>query len=173
MISSGRLGARPQKNDAKVKPVTEAMRSRLRPKRFASHPVIGRMIAFATRYDVSAQVASSGVADRFPAMCGNETLTTVVSSTSMNVPNITATAMSQGLTDGVDTLEFMLGISCVMWEGTQRHKATKTQRKAASKNFYCGLSLCLRGFVSLCSFHFTRTFTTTDIPGRSWCSLSC
>ena len=30
-------------------------------------------------------------------MCGSDTLTTVVSSTSMNVANITETAMSQGL----------------------------------------------------------------------------
>src|SRR3954466_11898200 len=97
MISSGRLGARPQKNDARVKPVTEAMRRRLRPKRFASQPVMGKMIAFATRYDVSAQVASSGVAEREPAMCGNETLTTVVSSTSMKVLIITAEATSHGL----------------------------------------------------------------------------
>ena len=43
------------------------------------------MIALATRYDVSAHVASSIVADRLPAMCGSDTLTTVVSSTSMKV----------------------------------------------------------------------------------------
>src|SRR3954468_454575 len=97
MINSGRFGARPQKNDARVKPVTEAMRRRLRPKRFASQPVMGKMIAFATRYDVNAQVASSGVAERLPAMCGSETLTTVVSSTSMKVLIITAEATSHGL----------------------------------------------------------------------------
>ena len=45
-------------------------------------------------------MASSTVADRLPAMCGSDTFTTVVSSTSMNVPNITATAMIQGLTCG-------------------------------------------------------------------------
>ena len=48
------------------------------------------MIALATRYDVSAHVASSTVADMLPAMCGSDTLTTVVSSTSMNVANMTA-----------------------------------------------------------------------------------
>ena len=69
----------------------------MRPKRLASQPVIGRMIAFATRYDVSAHVASSMVADRLPAMCGSDTFTTVVSSTSMKVANITETAISQGL----------------------------------------------------------------------------
>ena len=56
------------------------------------------MMALATRYDVSAHVASSMDADRLPAMCGSDTLTTVVSSTSMKVANITETAMSQGLT---------------------------------------------------------------------------
>ena len=43
------------------------------------------MIAFATRYEVSAQVDSSMVAERLPAMWGSDTLTTVVSSTSMKV----------------------------------------------------------------------------------------
>ena len=80
-----------------MKPVIDAISSRFRPKTPASQPVIGRMMALATRYDVNAQVASSTVADRFPAICGSETFTTVVSSTSMNVANITDSAMSQGL----------------------------------------------------------------------------
>src|SRR5437588_7520415 len=58
---------------------------------------MGRITAFATRYDVSAQVASSTLAERLPAICGSDTFTTVVSSTSMNVANITEMAMSQGL----------------------------------------------------------------------------
>src|SRR3989442_11746295 len=58
------------------------------------------MIAFATRYDVRAQVASSVEADRLPAMCGSETFTTVVSSTSIKVPNITAMATIHGFTSG-------------------------------------------------------------------------
>ena len=97
-ISVPSVGASPQRNDDTVKPTTDSISSRLRPKRVASQPVIGRMMALATRYDVSAQVASSMVADRLPAMCGSETFTTVVSSTSMKVANITETAMSQGLT---------------------------------------------------------------------------
>src|SRR2546425_8880445 len=68
------------------------------------------MMALATRYDVSAQVDSSIVADRLPAMCGSETFTTVVSSTSMKVANITAMAMIQGLTG--------LGGSGVMVQGS-------------------------------------------------------
>src|SRR5713101_5397345 len=96
-MSDPRLGASPQRNDEAVKPMTDAMSSRLRPNMLASHPVIGRMMAFATRYDVSTQVASSIVADRLPAMCGSDTFTTVVSSTSMKVANITETAISHGL----------------------------------------------------------------------------
>src|SRR5580765_4148893 len=56
------------------------------------------MMALATRYDVSAQVDSSTVAERLPAMCGSDTFTTVVSSTSMKVANMTATATIHGLT---------------------------------------------------------------------------
>src|SRR5262245_10217251 len=97
-MSAGRFGARPHRNDDVVKPMTDAISRFLRPNTLASHPVIGRMIAFATRYDVSTHVASSMVADRLPAMCGSDTLTTVVSSTSMNVANITEIAMIQGFT---------------------------------------------------------------------------
>ena len=95
-ISVPSVGARPHRNDAAVKPTTDSISRRLRPNVLASQPVIGRMIALATRYDVSAHVASSIVADRLPAMCGSDTFTTVVSSTSMKVANITETAMSQG-----------------------------------------------------------------------------
>src|SRR5579862_6789837 len=56
------------------------------------------MMALATRYDVRTQVTSSTVAERLPAMCGSDTFTTVVSSTSMKVQNITEMAMIQGLT---------------------------------------------------------------------------
>jgi hypothetical protein len=48
-ISSGRFGARPQRNDAIVKPATDVSSRRFLPKWFASQPVSGRMIAFATR----------------------------------------------------------------------------------------------------------------------------
>src|ERR1041385_930753 len=64
---------------------------------------MGRTIALATKYDVSAQVASSGVADKFPAMCGKDTFTTVVSKTSMNVATITAMTMIHGLISRRDT----------------------------------------------------------------------
>src|ERR1035441_10473962 len=76
---------------------------------------MGRMMALATRYEVSTQVASSTLAERLPAICGRETLTTVVSSTSMNVANMTAVATIQGLTcgcgsagDGIQSLVSMM-----------------------------------------------------------------
>ena len=43
------VGARPHRNDATVKPTTEPISSRFRPKTLASQPVIGRMMALATR----------------------------------------------------------------------------------------------------------------------------
>src|SRR5438128_2452442 len=100
ITSAGSVGASPQRKDEIVNPTTDAMSRFLRPKRLASHPVIGRMMALATRYDVSAHVASSAVTDRLPAIWGSDTFTTVVSSTSMNVANITEIAMIQGFTCG-------------------------------------------------------------------------
>src|SRR3954468_19738154 len=120
-ISEPSVGARPQRNDAAVKPTTESISRFLRPNMLASQPVIGRMIALATRYDVSAQVASSIVADSVPAMCGSDTFTTVVSSTSMNVANITETAMSHGLMCRCSVTRDLLEINrrCHRHAGTQ------------------------------------------------------
>ncbi len=42
-----------------VKPVTHSISMRRRPKRMASHPAMGRMMAFDTRYEVTTQVPSS------------------------------------------------------------------------------------------------------------------
>src|SRR5664279_654401 len=73
------------------------------------------MMALATRYEVSAQAASSVLTERLPAMCGSETLTTVVSSTSMKVANMTATATIHGLmagcgsvADGIQSLTYIM-----------------------------------------------------------------
>src|SRR5581483_12029660 len=112
-MSIPRLGARPQRKEESVKPETESSSRRFRPNRLASQPVMGRMIAFATRYDVSAQVASSMLAERLPAMCGSETFTTVVSSTSMKVANMTATATIQGLTG----FSALMASSCALRSG--------------------------------------------------------
>jgi hypothetical protein len=49
ITSKARFGAAPHMNDDSVNPATDSIRSRLRPNCDASQPVIGRMIAFATR----------------------------------------------------------------------------------------------------------------------------
>src|SRR5215813_1266926 len=51
-----RLGANPQSSELIVKIPRQLMKKRLRPKAPASQPVIGRMIAFDTRYEVRTQV---------------------------------------------------------------------------------------------------------------------
>ena len=54
-------------------------------------------MAFETRYEVTTQVPSSLVEARFPAICGIDTLTTVVSSTSIKVASITEKVTTHGL----------------------------------------------------------------------------
>src|ERR1019366_2083538 len=75
-----------------------------------NHAPMGRMMALATRYEVSTQVASSGVADRLPAMCGSATLATLVSSTSMKVASITVMATIHGLITGRNGITELLGV---------------------------------------------------------------
>src|SRR5271170_7918938 len=73
----------------------------------------GRMIALATRYAVSTQVASSCVAPRPPAMCGRATFAIEESSTSMNVASVTVMAMIHGLIrgrQGCSTVECRSGV---------------------------------------------------------------
>ena len=57
-------------------------------------PESGCMIALASEYELIAQVPSCGLTPRLPAMCGTDTLTIVMSSTSMNVANATAIVSS-------------------------------------------------------------------------------
>src|ERR1017187_662632 len=75
-----------------------------------NHAPMGRMMALATRYEVTTQVASSGVADRLPAMCGSATLATLVSSTSMKVASITVMAMIHGLMTGRNGMAGLFGV---------------------------------------------------------------
>ena len=63
----------------------------------AIQPLMGRMTALDTRYEVSTHVPSSWLTDRLPAMCGSDTLAMLVSSTSMNVAIVTTSAMAHGL----------------------------------------------------------------------------
>src|SRR5271165_6054156 len=67
-------------------------------------------------------------------MCGRETLTTVVSRTSMKVPNITATATIQGLTcgcaDAGDAMGSLLMIGRLTCGGCARVYALAVRRHA-------------------------------------------
>src|SRR6202163_3894920 len=94
---TSRLGANPQSKELTVKIPKQAMKKRFLPKVPASQPLIGRMMAFETRYDVRTQVLWSLLAPRLPAMYGRATLAMLVSRTSMNAASATTTAMSQGL----------------------------------------------------------------------------
>ena len=100
-----RLGAAPHANEATVKIATQDIRNRLRPNLSENQFDAGRMIAFATRYDVSTHVASSVVAESDPAIYGSATAAIDVSSTSMNVASITAAAISQGFTPASTTAD--------------------------------------------------------------------
>ena len=62
---------------------------------------MGMMMALETRYEVRTQVTSSRPALRLPWMWGRETLTTLMSMTSMKVGTITVMATSHLFTTGV------------------------------------------------------------------------
>ena len=91
------VGAIPHNNELAVNSVRQIRKKRLRPNSETSHPVIGRMIAFETRYEVRTQVLSSLLAPRLPAMCGSATLAMLVSSTSIKAASETTKAINQGL----------------------------------------------------------------------------
>src|ERR1700737_1004139 len=100
---SPKLGAKPQSKELTVKIPKQPMKKRFRPKAPASHPLMGRMMAFETRKDVNTHVLWSLLAPRFPAMYGSATLAMLVSRTSMNAASATTTAISQGLYLGRQT----------------------------------------------------------------------
>jgi hypothetical protein len=97
----GSVGAIPQSRELNVNSARQMIKNRFRPKRDTSHPVIGRMIALDTRYDVRTQVLSSLLAPMFPAMCGSATFAMLVSRTSMNAANDTTNAINQGFALGI------------------------------------------------------------------------
>src|SRR6185312_14037116 len=88
------LTARPQNVDIATNSSAETQKLRTSPKRRPIQPDSGCMIALASEYDEIAQVPSCGLTARLPAMCGTDTLTIVMSSTSMNVANATAIVSS-------------------------------------------------------------------------------
>src|SRR5580698_3354534 len=100
MMSWVRLSAVPHRNEHTVNIAMQMMKYRLRPNTSLSQPEIVSTMPLATRYEVSAQVASSLLEERLPAMCGSATLTIVVSRISMKAASVTATAIAQGLCAG-------------------------------------------------------------------------
>ena len=99
-ISSGRLVAIPHSSELSVNRTMHVMKNRLRPTNPAIQPLIGRMIALETRYDVNTQVLSSLVTPRLPAMWGSATLAMLVSRISMNAASATTIAIAQGFAFG-------------------------------------------------------------------------
>src|SRR5271165_6137991 len=67
------------------------------------------MIPAATRYDVTTHAISSTLAEKLPCMCGSETLTIELSSTSSTVPSITENAITHL------RVEENSWTSCVVW----------------------------------------------------------
>src|SRR5262245_59005478 len=87
-----RLGAAPVAPEVIVNAAVATMKSRLRPSRSVSHPETGRLMALATRNDVSTQVISSTPAESVPRMWSSATLAMVMSSMTRNVVIIVVTA---------------------------------------------------------------------------------
>src|SRR5580698_1877908 len=90
----------PQSKELTVKIARQDMKKRFRPKVLANQPLIGRMMAFETKYEVRTHVLWSLLAPRFPAIYGRATLAMLVSRTSMKAASATTTAISQGLNFG-------------------------------------------------------------------------
>src|SRR6266550_1582252 len=92
-----RLGAIPHSKELNVKKAIHAMKNRLRPTTPAIHPLIGKTMAFDTRYEVRTHVLSSLLTPRLPAMYGRATLAMLVSRISMNAAIATTLAIIHGL----------------------------------------------------------------------------
>ena len=74
----------------------------MRPMSLLIHPVMGMITAFAARYAVMDQVASSMPAERLPLIWSRETFTTEVSRTTMSMGSITVPATSHLFACGGD-----------------------------------------------------------------------
>src|SRR5262245_5311720 len=102
--SRPRLGAIPHSKELSVKKPMHDMKNRLRPTMPAIQPLIGRTMAFDTRYDVSTHVLSSLLTPRLPAMYGSATVAMLVSRTSMKAARATTTAINHGFVGVGDLL---------------------------------------------------------------------
>ena len=110
----------PHRNEHTVNIAMQIRKYRLRPISRPSQPATGTTIPFATRYDVSVQVASSLLADSAPAMFGRLTLTIVVSRISMNGASVAAPATSQTLPRGrhVASCQSLMRSRLRRWDGS-------------------------------------------------------
>ena len=90
----------------------------------------------ATKYDVSAHVASLGVAERLPAMCVKETLTTVVSSISMKAASMTAALTGPGPSVGLAARAVtVVCVPCAAWGGTVIVRSSRPESPGAHRVF--------------------------------------
>src|SRR5579863_3001871 len=86
-----------------VKPMIEARKMYLMPKRAASQPVSGIMIAEETMYEVRIHEIWSCDADMLPWICGRQTLTIVVSSPCMTQATMIVAVIAPRLATGAAT----------------------------------------------------------------------
>src|SRR5579885_3281004 len=87
IINMGRFTDNPHRTDASVNKMVESTYNRISPKRRASHPVKGSMIAWLTANEVITHVPLSGLTARSPAIVGIATLAMETSRTFMKMPS--------------------------------------------------------------------------------------
>jgi hypothetical protein len=90
-------GATPHIIDIKPNPNADNKNILSAPKRAASQPVSGTVIASATAYEVMTQVPSLGDTARLPAIWGTATLTIVMSSTAMKFESARTITVGQSM----------------------------------------------------------------------------
>src|SRR5262249_11474485 len=88
---------RPQNAEKAPNSAIAVVNTRTAPKRPASQPVSGTMIASATEYDVMTHVPWLLLMPRLPAMLGTETLAIVMSSTAMKFASASTIAAAQSM----------------------------------------------------------------------------
>ncbi len=121
--------ALPHNADATVKPMTEIRNMYLMPKRPASQPVSGIVIAAATMYEVRTQAIWSWAADRLPWICGSATLAMVLSTPCMIVASMIEIVIAVRLPTRLraSPLTAFSGIATSLPAGARRSSAHDTQ----------------------------------------------
>jgi hypothetical protein len=129
ITSSARLVALPHRAEATVKPTTEIKNTYFMPKRPASQPVSGMVIAAATMYEVSTQAIWSWAADRLPWIWGSATLAIVLSTPCMIVASMIETVIAPRWPSGLRAppLKAAPGIATPLPAGDRRPSGYDTQ----------------------------------------------